>query len=72
MKPQHTFCGISTTQIRDLTRSKDAGTRGLAKMARACFMRAGVRLTEEEVAGVILMDNALHTRLQNEIEEPRP
>jgi len=66
---RHTFCAITDTQLRVLKRSKDAGTRGLAKLALACWHRRGVRLSEAEVAGVILMDDALHSRLWNELAE---
>ena len=47
---------------------KRSTEKGLAKLALACVSGRGVRLSRDEVCDIYDMDNALHTRLQNEFD----
>mgnify|MGYP007071620021 FL=1 len=54
-------------RIKSLKHMKKNGhEKALAKLALAWVLRTGVRLTSEEVEQIYGMDNALHTRLDNE------
>lgn len=47
---------------------KHSTEKGLAKLALAYATGKGVRLTREEVDAIYGMDDAMHTRLNNEYE----
>jgi len=58
--------GPSDKELRKIRR---AGVeRGLAKLALACLNCRGVTLSAKEVEEIYMLDDALHTRLNNEVD----
>jgi len=58
--------GPSDKELRKIRR---AGVeRGLAKLALACWKCRGVTLSAKEVEEIYLLDDALHTRLNNVVD----
>lgn len=59
---------IKTPELRKMLNDPQCEEKALIRMMIACNEIRGVRLTEQEVADIIHMDDALHQRIYNEMD----